>query len=392
MRRSLLVAALALCLLLSGCADWMDGSYVSVTPHVDERAGGQDILSVRSYEELRDALVALVHDGAQSATIAVDALEQSQLERSMTQAIRYVTMLDPIGAYSVEQIDYELGTSGGVSAVALNIAYRHNLTEIRRIKQVSGMEKAWETIDSALAHCDAGTVLLVDGYVTEDFEQKIQDYSEQNPDQIMEIPAISVTTYPSSGTKRVLEVKFTYQTNREALRTMQSSVQSVFASARLYVSGDAESSEKYTQLFSFLMNRFDYQIETSITAPYSLLCHGVGDSKAFALCYAAMCRQVGLECQTVSGTRAAEPWFWNIVCIDGVYYHFDLLASAEGERPRFRTDEEMSGYVWDYSAYPACGVIQTSSEQETAPSGQFAEQTQPPAEEQTPATGETAEP
>ena len=44
------------------------------------------------------------------------------------------------------------------------------------------------------------------------------------------------------------------------------------------------------------MERYDYRIETSITPAYSLLRHGVGDSRAFAVVYAAMCQQAGLEC------------------------------------------------------------------------------------------------
>lgn len=362
--KRVIAALVIIALLLSGCESWTDGSHVSVTPHLGENAGaGQNIISVSSYAELRDALTELVGNGTENATLSVGALGQTQVERSMTQAIRYVTQSNPIGAYAVEQIEYELGTGGGVPAVALTITYRHSRTEIRKIKHADSMEKAWEAVYAALARCDAGTVLLVDGFVQEDFEQKIQDYSEQHPELVMEIPALSVTTYPETGVQRVMEVKFSYRTNRESLRTMQENVQSVFASARLYVSGSAQSEEKYSQLFAFLINRFDYKFETSITAPYSLLCHGVGDSKAFALAYAAMCRQVGLECMTVSGTRAAEPWFWNIVRIDNVYYHIDLLASAEGERLRMLTDEEMTGYVWDYSAYPVCGVPVAGTEQ-----------------------------
>ena len=107
------------------------------------------------------------------------------------------------------------------------------------------------------------------------------------------------------------------------------------------------------------MERFDYTLETSITPSYSLLCHGVGDSEAFASAFAAMCRRAGLECRIVSGTRAGEAWFWNLIREGDVYYHVDLLQSKSAGELQKLTQEQMQGYVWDYSAYPAAGSSAT---------------------------------
>ena len=114
--------------------------------------------------------------------------------------------------------------------------------------------------------------------------------------------------------------------------------------------------EKYEKIFAFLMERLEeYQQETSLTPAYSLLLHGVGDTKAFAAVYSAICRSAKLECVVVTGTHSGEPWYWNIVCCDGVYYHVDLLKCKQLGRFMLETDGNMGGYVWDYSAYPACG-------------------------------------
>ena len=135
---------------------------------------------------------------------------------------------------------------------------------------------------------------------------------------------------------------------------MQSQVQPVFDSASLYVSGEGEDYQKFSQLYAFLMERFDYKFDTSITPAYSLLRHGVGDCRAFATVYAAMCRSAGLECITVTGTRSGEPWTWNIILDDGCYYHVDLVRSNLAGQFRELTDSEMRTYVWDYSEYPEC--------------------------------------
>lgn len=356
MKLKIVGLAAVMILLLSGCGSWMDGSYVSVKPHLEQnRQEAQQAVSVGSYLELRSALSDLVESGTEQAVISVAGMEQDSLQSNIDLAIRYITKSHPVGAYAVEQIICEVGTSSGQPAVAVTISYLHGRSEILRIKQTKNMDEAGAVISTALDSHDAGVILRVTDYRETDFAQLVSDYAGENPDSVMETPQVTALIYPESGTDRVVELVFTYQTSRQTLRSMQSNVQPVFQSAELYVRGEASESEKYSQLYSFLMTRYDYQINTSITPAYSLLRHGVGDSKAFATVYAAMCRRAGLSCQVVSGTKDGEARFWNIICIDQVCYHVDLMASSEAGSMITCGDEEMSGYVWDYSAYPACG-------------------------------------
>ena len=370
MRKKYLCLLLALCLCLSGCS-WMSGSYVSVEPHLERNTPNDtDGISAANYYQLRAALSEIVRSGAESATISVANYDQGLVAGNMETASRYIRNSDPIGAYAVESIKYEIGTKGGKPAIAVQITYLRSRVELRSIRYVNGMEQAAREIEEVLRDCDSGVVLMVENFTETDFAQLVTDYAETYPQMVMEIPQVTAGVYPEEGEDRVVELTFTYQTSRETLRQMQSQVSPVFNAASLYVSGEGADSQKYAQLYAFLMERFDYEITTSITPTYSLLRHGVGDNRAFALVYAAMCRLAGLECMTVTGTRDGEHWCWNIVSDDGNYFHVDLLrCSALGGFREF-TDEDMSGYVWDYSAYPEC-----------KPAPQELEQPQPPAEE-----------
>lgn len=357
MKRRTVAAVLVLGMLLGGCSSWMDGHYVSVEPHTDQGyQNDQGITAVLNYQQLRSALTDIIQSGAENGVISIEKYGGRDVNGDMADAIHYIRERHPIGAYAVEEISYEIGTTGGVAAVAVSVAYNQKRAEIQRIKQVRGMDTAEELITAALTQCETGIVLQVSDYRSNaDYAQMVQDYAEMNPDKVMEIPQVTANVYPDSGSVRVVELLFTYQTSRDSLRTMQSYVQQVFTSAWLYVGGEGEQSVKFEQLYTLLMGRYDYKVETSITPTYSLLRYGVGDSKAFATVYAAMCQKAELECQVVSGTRAGEPWFWNIICEDGVYYHVDLLRSHSAGDFRRASDGEMEGYVWDYSAYPACG-------------------------------------
>ena len=161
---------------------------------------------------------------------------------------------------------------------------------------------------------------------------------------------------------------------------MQNYVQPVFHAASLNVSGEDEESVMFSRMYAFLMERNDYQVETSITPAYSLLRHGVGDSKAFATVYAAMCSDAGLECHVISGTRSGEPWVWNLICQDGVYYHVDLLRSNAAGELNLHSDNEMDGYVWDYTAYPAAEApaVTVQPEVPSNPDETIPEETTPP--------------
>lgn len=356
---------MVLMLLLTGCS-FMSERYISVTPHQEQGSDDRDgMVSASNYGQLRTALEDMVLSAQNTGVINVSEYDASALESGMSMAARYIKTIYPIGAYAVSELHYEIGSGGGKPAVAVEITYSRSHMEIQKIRSVRDMEEMAGVLYGSLENHDASLVLKVENFQDTDFAQLVQDYAENNPGDVMETPQLSVGIY-GNGNSCVAEFTFLYQNSRENLRQMKAQVSPVFASADLYVRGDAKEYRKFSQLYAFLMERYDYTIETSITPAYSLLCHGVGDSRAFATVYAAMCRRAGLECLTVTGTCSGEPRTWNMICDNGIYYHVDLLrCNAEGEF-RGYADWEMMGYVWDYSAFPACGGVTEELPEEPA--------------------------
>jgi len=383
---------LCLSFLLTGCDLWMDGSYYSVEPYQQEYVEpSPESAEVTTYDQLQEFLVDMVADGSQESVVYMLGFDRNELDGIVGRAAEYVTLSDPIGAYAVEQLDYEIGTNTGRTAVKINISYIHNRAEILRIRQMKDMDQVGEAICQALKDCEAGVVLLVDEYKEMDFAQKAQDYMDATPMYCMEMPQVTASVYPQTGKRRVVELSFTYQTSRDSLRAMQNYVEPVFRAAYLNVSGEENESTKFERMYSFLMERSDYTLETSITPTYSLLRHGVGDSKAFATVYAAMCRQAGLDCLVVSGTREGMPWVWNLICEDGLYSHVDLMASIGKGRLIRQADVDMNGYVWDYSAYPeAEKIVQEIPASE--PTATEPEATEVPTQAETEPVSEPTEP
>lgn len=353
--KRVLVMCLAACLLLAGCANWMDGSYISITPHQQQSGQPQmGSLQAENYQQLRQALDDLTENGVQSNIIYVPGYDAQKVKVDMKNAVRAVIEENPVAAYAVDKIEWELGTNGGKAAVAVNISYLHDRVEIAKIRRAGDLTMVNVLLQAELKNSSSGLVLYFKNYQDVDFAQLVENYAFENPQHVMECPEVTVNIYPNWGTDRVVELKFTYQNSRDTLREMYQQVHPVFTSAVLLVSGDMQPMEKYSQLYNFLMmDSEEYRMETSNTPAYSLLRHNVGDAKALATVYAAMCREAGLKCRVISGTKNGETWYWNQMEDGGIYYHVDILDSKAMGDFEVRLDEQMTGYVWDYSAYPA---------------------------------------
>ena len=125
--KRLLSAILIVCLLLTGCS-WMDGSYVSVTPHqVAQSPAAEGITRiVRNYAELRAALVRMVDDGTTEALLTLEGYPRENAEDDVKHAVDYVTKDYPLGAYALERID----TSVGAYAISVDLTYRRTAQEL----------------------------------------------------------------------------------------------------------------------------------------------------------------------------------------------------------------------------------------------------------------------
>ena len=338
-------------LLLSGCSYWMNGSYSSVEPHIDPaNHSGKPAVNVGSYEELVSSLAAMVENGAESGILSIQ-YDAADARVDMDKAIREVRQNNPFAIYAVEDIGYVLGASGSRKAVSLQINYLQNRERTNTIQRVQSLAQVEQAVAQRLDACATELVLYLENQEQLNFAKMVADYSLLYPQRVMESPEVVVNLYPEQGEKQIVELKFIYQSSQAQLRTLQNRVAPVFSSAFQFVAGEWTTREKAERLYNFLMERYEYSIQPSITPAYSLLLHGEGDSRAFAMVYAAMCRQAKMECRVVSGTRQGEQWTWNAILIDGAYYYLDLLRCNDDGGFALHTQEEMVGYGWDQSAF-----------------------------------------
>lgn len=347
MRRiSLFIILIITALSISGCSLFSE-TYVSQHPHQGNnhsKQSGQQMAS--SYPEIYDAIVSLVGQGETSGVVILSNLNEQVGRSYMQAAVKNVMSQDPVGAYAVENIQFDIGTNAGRMAVAVRIQYSRSRADIANIKSVKTMDEAEQLIGQSIEQAASTVVFRVEQFEQMDFPALVQQYGEMNAAMVMETPQVMTAVYPHSGQNRLVELTFTYQNSKKDLLEMQALIKPVFTSAELYVQGESSPRKKFQQLYSFLMERTDYKLKSSITPAYSLLQDGIGDSKAFACVYAAMCRQAGLECRTVTGLKDGKEWSWNRVVISNRVYYIDLIEASRIGRLQLLTASEMAGYSW----------------------------------------------
>ena len=83
MKRHLIALICLLSLCLSGCS-WMDGSYLSITPHLEQNMGVQTKdRTASNYLQLRNVLEEMVDAGVENAVINVADYREDLVEVGM---------------------------------------------------------------------------------------------------------------------------------------------------------------------------------------------------------------------------------------------------------------------------------------------------------------------
>lgn len=341
--------------LLSGCSGWKSGSFASVSPHAGQYSQEDpvELDQAGSYSDLRNAVLGMTHEAAETCVLSVDSYE-GNLEEDVDRAIAYAKTEDPIGAYAISQLSYRFDRIGSENVVILEGTYRHSRGEIASIETARYGTALDRKLADALGSFAPSVTLLVYDYQETDFVQKVEKYARDNPDVVMERPKVGVHVYPEAGTNRVVELTFGYETSRDTMWTMRGAVETYFSSAEGYVSMAENDYTKADRLYAFLAELLSEDQEPSVTPTYSLLYRGAGDSAAAADVYAAMCWKAGVSCMRVDGTRNGEPWSWNIVRIGDSYAHVDLRSDRRVEGTVFLGDEDMEGYTWDTELAHQC--------------------------------------
>ena len=95
----------------------------------------------------------------------------------------------------------------------------------------------------------------------------------------------------------------------------------------------------------------------SAPTAYGALVEKAANSEGFAMAFKLVCDVLGIECGVVIGKYNGEPHAWNVVSLNGDYYHIDPAnCGTKGIANVFlKSDEEMlKEYWWDIEQVKPC--------------------------------------
>ncbi len=354
MKKRLLAALLAGCMILPGCASILERDYVSVTPHKSTTtdAGSSSALRVENYQELVNSLSYLISAGAEGGVIRL-YMEPAQAEDDLRNARLEVLQEYPLAAYAVENITYETEPVLTYTEARVSFTYQRTPHQISSIVSVTGISAIRAALSAALTQFSSECVLRIS--IFDQGEDYIRDLIQQlyyaNPAAALEYPETEVYIYPNSGKQRIVEVLFHYENNSIVLseRTLLLEQTCQRLANRLIV---AESVNP-TAAMSAVLNTGRYDPEGGSTA-YAALLEGGANSEGLALAMAAVCEQLDIPCKIARGLYDGQPHFWNVVTGENGWRHVDLTRQDFSDV--FYTDEQwqLLGYTWLESTLPAC--------------------------------------
>ncbi|MCI8526556.1 MAG: transglutaminase domain-containing protein [Oscillospiraceae bacterium] len=351
---------LALALVLSGCERFLVSEYTVETPHVEQHAvsGGEDALTAENYLSLKNAILSFVEDGVEEGLIRIYDYS-GDVEEDLSAATYEVAKTDPLGAYAVDYMTHDCALIVSYYEVRISIKFRRTPEEIAAIRRVAGAETLGDLLRQTMTEGGESLVVRLSYFSDQDVEGMARRFYEESPAEIMELPRISVAVYPDSGYVRIVEIQLEYDRPAEELLELREAVATNIRAAREYVRYRPTEADKLQLLYTYLQERFAYAPGETTTPVYSFLCEGIASGEGCAKSLQLICDEMGLECRTVSGNRGGEAHAWNIVCVDGLYRHVDLLRALNGgsELLPLLTDGEMTDYFWDTEAFPACEWI-----------------------------------
>ena len=353
----------ALILPLCGCGSIFEKEYVSITDYVpaaQEQPAASEIITVRNYNALRNAIRSVVYAGSEEGKIIFDQNYDGVSKDDMAAACAQMRTQDALFAYCVQDISYDYSTIVADEEAVLHIRYAESAVPVEQIRRMSYATGLDRILRQAMEENQSRIVLLIgtSSYSTLQMKQMVADVYHAAPSCSACEPATDVHMFSGAGNQRLYEIDLDYgmpedEIIRRKAQLMNLDVRSNIGAENL---DDAHAA---LAAVNYLLSICDLSKREDLNTPYDALFGGEANAEGLALAYVEMCHQMGLECQIVFGQRAWEDHCWNILTLDGQRYHVDISACYEDgpEKSFLRGDAEQWNellYRWNTAAYPSC--------------------------------------
>lgn len=355
---ALLLAAM---ISLSACSSLYEKEYLVIKDHVpptQNGSSGQDDVTVHNFTALRHSILRFAYAGQTQGRIVFSPNYDGDPLEDLASACWQVRTQDALCAYCVENIAYELDRIVTTDEATVYISYSSFCVSADKIVQLPFSYAVEDTLKKALETRTRQLVVLI-GRSTYDADQisaLVTKIYRESPTIVPKELVVSVDMYSGTGYQRLYQISINYGLSSAELEQRMAALEAVDAFSQL---DRSQLSEGQLAMIAcrYLMDDCSPSDSPLDNTAYSALVERRANSEGCALAYVELCRQLGLECAVVYGQRMWQDHCWNIVQVDGSYYHVDIAQCLSfGLEGNFLMDDERfwGSYRWDVSAYPKC--------------------------------------
>lgn len=359
-KQALVSALLSGSLLLTGCSSMLSRSYSTVTTHSATPTVESDQLTIRveRYQDLVNALLYFVNQGRETGTIRLYNYPYD-VEKDLASACLEVAQEEPMGAYALENIRYDVTPIVSCYEAVVEMSYCRTPQQISAVIPATGATAIRGELGLALSSFQKESVLRISYFDVEDGEAYLRSLLWEaylsRPETALGFPQASIQFYPENGRHRIAEIQLEYALDDQELQRQKAHLAQL-TEPLLATLTDASSDAGLLAMRSTILDTASYAPDGGQTAYHALSEHKA-NSLGLSLTMALLCQELDLPCQLVEGTKDGSLHYWTILSTQEGYRHLDLSQNLTGKESPFRSDRYMAehGYRWDSDSMPLCG-------------------------------------
>ena len=368
LRIIVLLAALTAMILFCGCATILEDYTLSEILYIGTQQEKPPEEYIQDYDELKSAILDVVLQHKLSGTIAIHNYD-GDIDQDIDRASYEIRRTNTIGSYAVDQIT---GISTRILTtleVEIRVDYRHTRQHMESIVTVQSASQLQNEVLSAMSEYRDELVFRTSlRNITADSVIKlVRETYYHNPLSIAMMPRAAVETFPEIGDDRIIALSFGHFPPANIQRE---NTASIVRSVQLNTEAAIDESKPET-LLSFAetliaASVFDMEQAKTISehgtqnlaaTAFGALVIGNAVGEGFAMAFKALSDEAGIYCRVVLGYRDGMIHAWNIVMLNGDFYHIDVSMGAQYglETAFLKTDADfLDMYSWDTENTVSC--------------------------------------
>lgn len=360
--KKLFIAAFAcmMCtLFMSGCAGVFEKEYVAVNPYTVQTQtenSDADKVTVKDAAELRQAVMGMVYDGVEQGTIDFDSEYPGQADKDMAEVCWQVRTQDALSAFCVKALDFTLEKIVTHYEATVKIDYTDYAPELGSIIKLPYTVGVRNYLKSAMEDNITRLVMLVNisTFSVNQIESLAQSIYRTYPTICVREPHVKVFMYSGNNGQRLYDINLDYGMSEDEVIRGKAQLKNLDVASKL----DSENlDDAHAALAAARYIVKNCRIASEGSSCFDCLINNRANSEGVSLAYVEMLSQLGIDCKIVYGQRNGVNCCWNIIKIDGDYYHVDVCRCAsDGYMAGFLcSDEKMwNDYRWNISDYESC--------------------------------------